>query len=77
MYRVCMDIRKAAARVATNVRTAATAHPLTTVAQAADMQEVDLNARLQGDEDFTVNDLLRVGGFLRVRPAAFMEGVTA
>ena len=44
---------------------------------AADMREEDLKARLNGDTAFTVNDLVRVGGFLRLSPARFMEGLHA
>lgn len=74
-----MDINKGARRVADNVRSAISSHtaPLAMVAEAADMREVDLIARLNGDADFTVNDLMRVGGFLRTRPAAFMKGASA
>ena len=64
-------------RVAANVAALISNHSLTTVAQAADMHEEDLDARLNGDAPFTVNDLVRVGGFLRVSPARFMEGLTA
>ena len=71
-----MDITKPRRRVAANVAAALSAAntPLGTVAEAADMREVDLESRLNGDADFTVNDLMRVGGFLRVAPARFMEG---
>lgn len=71
-----MDIRSER-RVAANVATLISPYPLTTVAQAADMHEEDLTARLNGDESFTVNDLVRVGGFLRLSPARFMEGLPA
>ena len=64
-------------RVAANVAAHTSAYPLTTVAQAADMREEDLKARLNGDTPFTVNDLVRVGGFLRLSPARFMEGLHA
>ncbi|RLK47653.1 hypothetical protein [Microbacterium telephonicum] len=64
-------------RVAANVAALISTHPLTTVAQAADMREEDLNARLHGHASFTVNDLVRVGGFLRLPAAQFMEGLTA
>lgn len=64
-------------RVAANVAALTSNHPLTTVAQAADMHEEDLNERLHGDTPFTVNDLVRVGGFLRIPAARFMEGLTA
>jgi len=74
-----MDINLRARRVAGNVRAAVLAHPapLASIAEAADMAEVDLQSRLNGDADFTVNDLVRVGGFLRCSPAVFMEGATA
>lgn len=49
---------------------------LDTVAQAADIHVVDLESRLE-DGDFTVNDLVRVGGFLRIPVARFMEGTAA
>jgi hypothetical protein len=74
-----MDIKLGARRVADNVRAVISAHPasLAMVAEAADMQEVDLIARLSGDEALTVNDLVRVGGFFRTSPARFMEGASA
>jgi len=74
-----METDPEARRVTANVRAAIHAHPasLASIAEAADMGEVDLQSRLNGDVDFTVNDLVRVGGFLRSRPALFMEGATA
>jgi hypothetical protein len=36
------------------------------VAQAADMTLTDLNARLDGVDEFTVAELVHVGGFLRL-----------
>lgn len=36
------------------------------VAQAADMTITDLNARLNGVDEFTVAELVLVGGFLRL-----------
>ncbi|WP_405373352.1 MULTISPECIES: hypothetical protein [unclassified Microbacterium] len=74
-----MDITPGSRRVADNVRAAIHSHPasLASIAQAADMREVDLQSRLNGDTDFTVNDLVRVGGFLRCAPADLMEGATA
>ncbi len=74
-YGVCMDMRSQARRVAANVAAAISGLPLASVAEAADMHEDDLMSRLNGDEDFTVNDRVRVGGFLRSPAARFMEGV--
>lgn len=74
-----MDINSGARRVADNVSAAIAAHPATlaTVAHAADIDQDDLSARLHGGAALTVNDLIRVGGFLRIRPARFMEGAAA
>jgi hypothetical protein len=36
------------------------------VAEAADMTLTDLNARLDGVDEFTVAELVYVGGFLRL-----------
>lgn len=48
----------------------------TTVAQAADITTHDLNDRLTGRVDFQIDELVRVGGFLRIPATRFME-VTA
>ena len=70
-----MDINFGARRVAANVAAHTSAYPLTTVAQAADMREKYLKARLNGDTAFTVNDLVRVGGFFCVcrRPDSWKD----
>lgn len=79
VHTVPMDISTGTRRVKDNVRTAVLSHPasLASIAEAADMPEVDLKSRLSGDEDLTVNDLVRVGGFLRCAPALFLEGADA
>ena len=42
------------------------------VAQAADLTVPALEARLVGDVEFNVTDLVKVGGFLRIRPQQFL-----
>lgn len=42
------------------------------VAQAADLTVPALEARLVGDVEFNVTDLVKVGGFLRIRPQKFL-----
>ena len=65
--------------VAQNVSDAIAAAELSpsVVAEAADLTLPELEARLVGDVDFNVPELVRVGGFLRIRPSAFMEEVAA
>jgi hypothetical protein len=48
-----------------------------TVAAAADMDMSGLLARLNGDREFTVRELARVGGFLRISTSALLPGGTA
>lgn len=47
--------------------------PVDVVAQAADLSVPEMNARLSGAADFTSTDLVKVGGFLRIRESVFME----
>lgn len=44
------------------------------IAHAADIHPADLPAYLNGARDFTVAQLVNVGGVLRVPTAAFLEG---
>lgn len=49
----------------------------TVVAEAADMPAAALNARLSGDEPFTFEQLVAVGGFLSFPiPNFFEEAIT-
>jgi hypothetical protein len=48
-----------------------------TVAAAADMDTPGLLARLNGECEFTVRELARVGGFLRLSTSALLPGGTA
>ena len=43
------------------------------VAQAADITTIELSARLQGRVEFRPDELVRVGGFLRIPAERFME----
>jgi len=43
------------------------------VAQAADITDSDLKDRLEGRVDFQVDELVRVGGFLRIPVTRFLE----
>jgi hypothetical protein len=43
------------------------------VAQAADITTVELVDRLHGRVDFQLDELVRVGGFLRIPVTRFME----
>lgn len=47
------------------------------VAKATDMHVPDLESRLHGETDFTVGELLHVGGFLHVPAHSLMREVTA
>lgn len=46
---------------------------LNTVAQAADITTPELEDRLSGRVDFQLDELVRVGGFLRTPATRFME----
>lgn len=48
----------------------------TVVAAAADMRPAEFEAALQGQRSFEFEQLVRVGGFLRVRVPDLFEGVT-
>lgn len=74
-----MNRRRAAEAVAANLRTAIESanQPINTVAQAADMTTTELSNRLQGREEITLGDLVRVGGFLRIPAHELMTGVQA
>jgi len=47
---------------------------ISTLANAADIGEVALRERLQGESDFTWPELAHVGGVLRINPAHLMAG---
>lgn len=44
-----------------------------TVAQAADITTSELEARLEGRAEFQIDELVHVGGFLRIPVTRFME----
>lgn len=44
-----------------------------TVAQAADITPVELDDRLHGRAEFKLDELVRVGGFLRIPATRFLE----
>lgn len=71
LYLDHMDARAATATVVTKVAQAIDAGTvaLSTIAHAADISVPDLNERLAMREDFTVAELVAVGGVLRVHPA--------
>lgn len=74
-----MDRRTATETVAQNISAAIVSSGATTnsVATAADMRPSDLSARLNGHADFTVHEVIAVGGFLRIRAGSLMEGAVA
>jgi len=43
------------------------------VAQAADMTDLELSSRLSGSVEFQLDELVRVGGFLRVPVTRFFK----
>lgn len=43
------------------------------VAQAVDMTDLELNSRLSGSVEFQLDELVRVGGFLRVPVTHFFK----
>lgn len=51
--------------------------PVSYVAEAADLTIPEFKARLIGDVDFNTQELVRVGGFLHIRPSAFLNGAVA
>lgn len=74
-----MDVRRTPKTVAENVlaaiaETGATLHG---VAEAAHIDLPELNLRLEGVEEFTVSELVCVGGFLHVPAQSLIEGVAA
>lgn len=46
---------------------------VTSVAQAADITTVELEDRLKGRVDFQPDELVRVGGFLRIPATRFIK----
>jgi hypothetical protein len=74
-----MEQREIDTTVATRVNEALAASHVTldTLSEAADMDGSVLRSRLLGESGFTVTELARVGGFLRINPAQFLTGVTA
>ena len=72
-----MERRTLANTVAQNVSDAIAAAGVSpsVVAQAADLTVPALKARLVGDVEFNVPELVLVGGFLRIRPSAFLGAV--
>jgi hypothetical protein len=71
VYVVHMEARAAAATVVTKVAQAIDASTVarSTIAHAADISVPDLNERLAKRDDFTVAELVAVGGVLHVHPA--------
>jgi hypothetical protein len=74
-----MEQREIDLTVAKRVSDAVTASGVTldTLSEAADMDGSVLRSRLHGDSGFTVTELARVGGFLRIHPSQFLTGVAA
>ena len=48
-----------------------------TLSEATDLPVADLNARLYGVVPFTVGELAKVGGFLRIPASVLTEGAHA
>jgi hypothetical protein len=48
-----------------------------TLAQATDIHLPDMESRLDGTSDLTLSELVRVGGFLRLRPDNLLKGAGA
>lgn len=74
-----MDARRTPKTVAENVLAAIAKHGATLdgVAEAAHIDLPALNQRLDGVEEFSVSELVNVGGFLRVPAETLIEGVAA
>lgn len=71
-----MTDSRAAKVVATRVSRAidASGHSLESIASAADLTTSELTARLNGAREFTIRQLVQVGGFLHSDPASFLIG---
>lgn len=74
-----MDRRAAAEAVARNIVSAATAAgvPITTLAQATDIDPAIADERMHSSIRFTLAQLGRVGGFFRIPVSSLLEGVPA
>lgn len=72
-----MERRSPAARVARNVELAVGTFtcPTQTISEATDIRASDLVSRLSNESPFTLSELVRVGGLLRVSPDKFFAGV--
>lgn len=73
-----MDRRAATDQIAANVRAAVTrvGAPTQSISEATGIPVDDLTSRLSGEEELTVDQLVNVGGFLRV-PASLLTAVSA
>ena len=71
-----MDRRAATATVTNTVAAAMTRTGVnpTSVARAADISTPELEDRLAHRKDFSISELLGVGGFLRIHPADLIAG---
>jgi hypothetical protein len=61
------------ARVSAALRVAGVS--VRTLSEATDIPISELESRLSGDTDFTISELVSVGGFLRSPANTFLEGV--
>lgn len=71
-----MDRNSITELIARRVSDAVASFDVRIVAQAADITVPDLNSRLAGETEFTVQELRGVGGFLRV-PVSELLGEAA
>jgi hypothetical protein len=71
-----MERRSANAAVTDTVADAMTRTGVdpTSVARAADISAAELEERLAHRKDFSISELLGVGGFLRIHPADLIAG---
>jgi len=72
-----MTPTNAATALGLRVRQAILAAPsdVNAVAKATGLTTSDVNARLNGHAQFTVPELVMVGGLLRVSPVDLLEGI--
>lgn len=69
-------MERRAAQVTATVNSAITDSgvEIDTLAEATDVTSTTIRRRLDNRDEWTVADLVRVGGFLRIRPTTFFGG---
>jgi hypothetical protein len=71
-----MERRAAQVTAAVNRAITDSGVEIDTLAEATDVSSTTIRHRLANREEWTVAELVRVGGFLRIHPATFFGGTT-